>query len=254
MALNSIVSSYNKIKEIEENDEISPPSISFLEKRKTFSYLTSLKLKNDIFQIPLLINKSKSLYPLTNTKNIYDTFLKKNTFKVFSFNNINNVLEMKNININKEKKIINIIGPVKNENDTTFKMYKPSSDNLSGLNLFQNINNKNDTKSFSYNSSNSEEFEEKKNINNNVYNRFRNRKILKKNINKSNILYNNKIFKKDKLLINNKIYPYNEKIAQIDINHKIIKENKSPRITKPKMISDILINTSSYFYKKKFII
>ena len=99
-----------------------------------------------------------------------------------SINNTNNDFEMKNININKETKINkNIILPKKNEKFTSFKMYKPNSNNLNNLNLFQNINNKNDNISFSYNSSNSEEFEEKKNINSNVYNRFRNRKIVKKN-------------------------------------------------------------------------
>ena len=248
MALNSIISSYNKIKEIEENDEVSPPSISFLEKRKTFS--NSIKYKNDIFQIPLLINKSKSSHSLSNIKSIYDNIFSQNIFKMSSINNTNNDFEMKNININKETKINNnIILPKKNEKFTSFKMYKPNSNNLNNLNLFQNINNKNDNISFSYNSSNSEEFEEKKNINSNVYNRFRNRKIIKKNINKSNILYINKILSKEKLLINNKIYPYNEKINQIDIDQKIIKENQSPRIKKPKMITDILNNTSSFFYK-----
>ena len=247
MAFNSIASSYNKIKEIEENDEVSPPSVSFFEKGKSFTNLTSFKYKSDIFQIPLLINKSKSLHSLLNTKNIYAHFFAQNIYKIPSINNINNDLEMKNININKEKKINNIFGPWKNEN---FKMYKPNSNNLNNLNLFQNINNKNENKSFSYNSSNSEEFEEKKNINSNVYNRFRNRKILKKNINKSNILFNNKILKKDKLLINNNIYPSNEKINQINIEQKIIKESQSPRITKPKKITDILTNTSSFFYSK----
>ena len=251
MALNSIASTYNKIKEIEENDEVSPPSISFLEKRKTFTNLTPIKYKNDIFQIPLIINKSKSLQSFIKNKNLYDHFFSQNIYKMPSINNTsNNDCEIKNININKEKKINSIIATENNENITTFKMYKPNSNNLNNLNLFQNINNKNDNKTYSYNSSNSEEFEEKKNINSNVYNRFRNRKILKKNINKTNILYNNKIFKKDILLINNKILPYNENIEQINIDKKIIKENESPRITKPKMISDILTNTSSFFYTK----
>ena len=85
MALNSIILSYNnKIKEIEENEPNSPPSISTLEIKKTIPDLySSLYQKNIILRSK---RKSKSYSSLLNSQNLQILFFSENTLK----NNINN--------------------------------------------------------------------------------------------------------------------------------------------------------------------
>ena len=243
MALNSIILSYNNINEIEENDSISPPSTSYLDKAKTIPNLSTSKYKKHIFQTSLLLYKSKSY------QSLYNKFIFiKNEQKRNSFDNIN--IEMKNINIDKEKNNNNEISPIKNEYSNSnninnkkmdydilknFKLYKPESDRLNNINLFQKINNINEN---NLNLNKSEDSEENININIDSYNNFHHKKIFKKNINKSNFLLNNKIIKMSKLLIKKNKDKFNEKPKEN--NPKIINTNKNLGLT----------NTSSYFYKK----
>ena len=255
MALHSLLMPDNKIKEIEENNAISPPSLSFIDKKtKTVSNLSFSKFKNELFQNSLIIKKSKSYRTLSIGHNLYDKFFGLNALKT----NLTDELEINNININKEKSLNNKMNSEKNINNNYnniinkennyFKIYKPDSDRLKNVNIkiFQNLNNKIDINSLYFNS-NSEESGEKSNIN--VYNRFRNKKVFKKNLYKPNMVYNNKIIKREKILINNKMAPYIDKINNNDINENNIKENQSQR-NKTKMNMGNLTKTSSFFYQK----
>lgn len=237
MALNSIIFSQNKIKEIEENDSISPPSTSHIDRAKTIPNVSSSKSRSDNFQL----FKSKSYQSLDSSIIFGKKIVKRNTV-----NSKHNEIETKNINIDKEKNINNIkntkseylnINNINNkalENFNNFKFNKMDSDRLSNTNLFQQINNLTE---YSSNSNKSDYNDEKIMINIKAYNDLYHKRIFKKNIKKSNVLLNNKIIKNTHLLIKNNINPYNYKL----------KENNS-RVINPNTNSG-LSKTSSHFYK-----
>ena len=269
MALNSILSYNNKIKEIEENEPNSPPSISTLERKKTIPDLYSSHFQKNI--IPISKRKSKSYSYLLNSQNLQILFFSENTLKN-NLNNkkksINNDIEFTNINIDRERNLdnntfyensntnninmnkSNNINDDKNENYfKTFKKYIPESARVGNNNIIKNIN-KNAKNSVYINSSNSEESEDKKNIN--VNRRFKNKRIFKKKLNKSNSTFNSNILNNGKKALINKIDLYKQNINIYDNNNntKIIKENESHRVIKPKKNENLLTNTNSFFYKK----
>ena len=263
MALNSIILSYNnKIKEIEENEPISPPSISTLERKRTIPDLYSSHFQKNI--IPISKRKSKSYSYLLNSQNLQILFFSENTLKN-NLNNkkksINNDIEFTNINIDRERNLdnntfyensntsninmnkSNNINDDKNENYfKTFKKYIPESARVGNNNIIKNIN-KNAKNSVYINSSNSEESEDKKNINANR--RFKNKRIFKKKLNKSNSTFSSNILNNGKKVLINKIDLYKQNINIYDNNNtKINKENESHGVIKPKINENLLTNTN----------
>ena len=227
MSLNSIVFSCNRIKEIEENEPNSPPSITSLEKRKTMPDLySSLNYNNSKLNISVQIKKrkSKSLSSSLNTKNLNDIFFNENSLKNNnSFFNKKNNIDIPKLNLNEKKENkdnntkhrekycitdeneINSNNTRNNNNSdnknkeiktinsdyfSAFKIYKPDSARIKSSYL-KNITNNAET------NCNHIEEEKEKNINN-IYNRYRNKRIAKKYINKS---YSNFNFNSNKTKI-----------------------------------------------------
>jgi hypothetical protein len=237
MALNSTMFSQNKIKEIEENDSISPPSTSHIDRAKTIPNLSSSKIRSGNFQLC----KSKSYQSLDSNIIFGKKIVKKN-----AINSKHNEIETKNINIDKEKNINNIkntkteylnLNNINNkamENFNNFNFNKLDSDRLSNTNLFQQINNLTE---YSSNSNKSDYNDEKMMINIKAYKDLHHKRIFKKSIKKSNVLLNNKIIKNTHLLIKNNINPYNYKLKEK--NSKPINPNTNSGLNK----------TCSNFYK-----
>jgi len=105
MSLNSILFSYNRIKEIKENVPNSLQSIESLEKRKTIPYLFSSFNYNNNNLIPsvqLKKRKCKSLTSSLNTKKLCNIFFSENRFK-----NNNSLIRKKNNNFDIPKLNLN---------------------------------------------------------------------------------------------------------------------------------------------------
>ena len=230
MAFNSILPLNNKIKEIEENEPVPPPSFYSPEKRKTISYLHVYQHKKSNTLIPLQIKKSKSYPFLLDNHNIHEMFFIENSIKqniiINKKNNINTDENIHILNIDKEKKgNQNIFNENNNTENTnminddnyfrSFKIYKPDSARLQNNKIFQNIN-KNDKKELYCKTSNSEEGEGIMSININNYNRFKNKRVFKKKINKSNSTYNFNSFKNGKKTINGRKINFNQNINICD--------------------------------------
>ena len=105
MSFNSIVFTTNRIKEIEQNEPNSPPSITSLEQRKTIPDLSfSINSKIHIPPIQLIKRKSKSLSSSFNTKNLNDIFFSENSFKNSnSFINKKNNIDIPRLNLDETK-------------------------------------------------------------------------------------------------------------------------------------------------------
>ena len=259
MSLNSIIYSCNRIKEIEENEPNSPPSITSLEKRKTMPDLCSSLNYNNINSIPpvkIKKGKSKSLSSSLNTKNLNDIFFNENSFKnnnsFFSKkNNIdvpklnlnekienkdNNTKHRENYCITDEKKINSDNNrEYKNNNSnnkeiktvnsnyfSAFKIYKPDSARINSSYL-KNITN-NAERNF-----NRIKEAKGKSINN-IYNRYKNKRITKKYINKS---YSNVNFNSNKTKIikdiKKEFNPIVRQLKNVDNNTKIYDTEESPQ-------------------------
>ena len=237
MALNSIMFFQNKIKEIEENNSISPPSTSHIDRARTIPNESSSKSRSDNFQLC----KSKSYQSLHS-----NIIFGKKIVKRSNVNSKHYEIETKNISIDKQKNINNIkntkseylnINNINNknlENFNNFKFYKLDSDRLGNANLFQQIFNLTE---YSSNSNKLDYSDEKININIKAYNNLHHKRIFKKNIKKPNVLLNNKIIKNTHLLIQNKVNPYDYKLKEK--NSMSINPNANLRFNK----------TSSNFYK-----
>ena len=259
MSLNSIIFPCNRIKEIEENEPNSPPSKTSLEKRKTMPDLCSSLNYNNINSIPpvkIKKRKSKSLSSSLNTKNLNDIFFNENSLKnnnsFFSKkNNIivpklnlnekienkdNNTKHRENYCITDEKKINSDNNrEYKNNNSnnkeiktvnsnyfSSFKIYKPDSARINSSYL-KNITN-NAEKNF-----NCIEEAKEKSINN-IYNRYKNKRITKKYINKS---YSNVNFNSNKTKIikdiKKEFNPIVRQLKNVDNNTKIYDTEESPQ-------------------------
>ena len=261
MAFNSIETPNNKIKEIEANEPVPPPSLLSPEKRKTISNLHVCRHRKNNRLIPLPIKKSKSYPSLLDGHNLYDIFFSENSIKPKRTSNKENIdtdENIHNLNIDKEKNINNnifyennqtennnIINDKDNKDENSykgFKIYKPDSARLQNNKIFQNIN-KNDKKLFYCNTSNSEESEGKMiiNINNN---RFSNKRVFKKKINKSNSIYNFNTFKIGKKAINGRRNHYSNNIN-------IYNHSESQRM--PKMNETLPTKKDSFFYNKTIL-
>ena len=256
MSLNSIILSCNKIKEIEENEPNSPPSITSLEKRKTMPDLCSslnYKKNNRIPPVQIKKRKNKSLSSSLNTKNLNDIFFNEDSLKNNNsfFNKKNNIdIPKLNLNQKKENKDNNIkhrenycitdereinsnsnrdnnnknkeIKTVNSNYFSAFKIYKPGSARVNS-NYLKNITN-NAEKNF-----NLIEEAKEKSINS-IYNRYKNKRITKKYINKS---YSNVNFNSNKTKIikdiKKEFNPFVRKLENVDNNTKIYDTEEVPQ-------------------------
>ena len=259
MSLNSIILSCNKIKEIEENEPNSPPSITSLEKRKTMPDLCSslnYKKNNRIPPVQIKKRKNKSLSSSLNTKNLNDIFFNEDNLKNNnSFFNKKNNIDIPKLNLNEKKENkdnntkhrekycitdeneINSNNTRNNNNSdnknkeiktinsnyfSAFKIYKPDSARIKSSYL-KNITNNAET------NFNHIEEEKEKNINN-IYNRYRNKRIAKKYINKS---YSNFNFNSNKTKIikdiKKEFNPIGKQLKNIDNNTKVFDTEETPQ-------------------------
>ena len=251
MSLNSILFSNNRIKEIEQNEPNSPPSITSLEKRKTLPDLnSSLNYNNQILSIQIKKRKSKSLSSSFNTKNLNDIFFSENSFKnsnsfISKKNNIdiprlnldetkvnkdnntkrkenyvildeskNNCKSNNNISYSNSNNKTKEIKTVNSNYFSAFKIYKPDSARINSSYL------KNITANSEKNLKHIEEKKEK-NINT-VYTRYKNKRITKKCINKSYSNVNN-ITNKTTIIkdIKKEFNPFVRKLKNVDNNTKL---------------------------------
>ena len=282
MSFNSIAFSCNRIKEIEENKPNSPPSITSLEKRKTMPDLCSSLNYNENFHIEsiqLKKRKSKSLSSSLNTKNLNDIFFNENSLKNNkSLIGKNNNIDIPKLNLN--ERIVNKDNNTKhrenycitderinnssstreyynsnNNNKETktvnsnyfsaFKIYKPDSARVNSSYL-KNVTN-NAQKKF-----NLIEEEKEKNINN-IYNRYKNKRITKKYINKS---YSNVNFisNKTKIIkdIKKEFNPVVRQLTNLDNNIKIC-ETEDASQAHPKKKERFLAKSNINFDHMNFL-
>ena len=273
---------YNKIKEIEENSAISPPSSLSSEKRNSFSFISLSTNKKDNNKVPLSACKSKSYKPLLKNHYLYDIYLCENNVKNHS--NKKKYKHKKAYTNKKKSKLNNIDNNTIYHNtlNNTLKSNKDDKDNNkkkhtkhSSYNIYKNntsIFKNNDISKQqivkNVNISNSEESLDKVNINFNINSYdFQNKKILKRNnINITYNVFNNTINKNNTIYINNKINPCTERLNgngnenknenENDNNEKTIKQNKSSRILYPKNNEKPLLNPKSSLFnmiKKPYI-
>ena len=189
MALNSLLLSYTKINEIEENEPISPPSTTIVEKRKTIPNCYPSLYQRFYIQNNSPKRKNNSFSSLFNSKNLNEILFRDTSIKNDSCNCKNNNIEIPRLNKDKKRKIdkhkdnkksdviskLNINKEKKSTNQnyfSAFKVYKADSNRIKNNNTLDKNNIYLNTKS-------SEE-EKDKNSNKNIYNRFRNKRIVKK--------------------------------------------------------------------------
>ena len=273
MEVNSLLN-YNKIKEIEENSAISPPSSLSSEKRKSFSFISLSKNKSSNSKVPLLALKSKSYKTLLKNHFLYDTFLYEKKVKNHSINE--NYKNKKTSTNHKRNKIDNIDNNTIyfNTHNNNLNSNKDDKDKKGIYNKYSTYNvyknntpiykSKKQKKIKNLNLSNSEESLDKVNINFNINSYdFHNKKILKQNnINITYNLYNNTINKNNTIYINNKINQYterwneNENENENNNNEKTIKQYKSSRMMYPKNCETTFFNQKSSLFniiKKPYI-
>ena len=179
MALNSITLNYNNIKEIEENESIPPPRITFSGQNKTISAkLYNRNILNNKYDINMNISnrKTKSFCSYFNVYKLYDNFFTEN---FVTKNNINN--ESRNKNINKD--YIKNLKEYKSTKRT--KISKSISIRTKNNILFSNTD-----KIVDINNSSEEQFDNNKN---NLYRRINNKRIIKKFPNDTNKIIKKKL-------------------------------------------------------------
>ena len=256
MALNSLLLSYTKINEIEENEPISPPSTTIVEKRKTIPNCYPSLYQRFYIQNNSPKRKNNSFSSLFNSKNLNEILFRDTSIKNDSCNCKNNNIEIPRLNKDKKRKIdkhkdneksdviskLNINKEKKSTNQnyfSAFKVYKADSNRIKNNNTLDKNNIYLNTKS-------SEE-EKDKNSNKNIYNRFRNKRIVKKDMNKS---YKQKNLNYRKINKNNETNPSSENFDTFSFSKKVVNSEESLKIKTSKTGVRYAANTSTYFYNK----
>jgi hypothetical protein len=251
MAFNYIITSNNRIKEIEPNEPNSPPSLLSPEKKKKnkISDLNTFRHKKNKTSAPFPLRKSKSNPSLLDNHNFYDIFFNEKNIKKIKINykkKKNNDEIIDNINIDKERNLNDNIFYEKNITDNSYnalKIYNPDSSRSQNNNIFRNINS-NDKKNAYRNTNSSEESESK--IHSYNYIRFKNKRIFKKKINQSNCIYNSNVFKIGKKIINGRKNLFDNNITISDYC-------ESQRKINSKMTETLPIKKNSFFYKNTIL-